>query len=634
MKRLALASTVLLFAQLHAQEVEWSAPVTGKPTSIFFHDFTQTPILETGKSWTGMDNENHKVAWSINKSAKNETLKKVSKVNALSGSKDNEVKGLIQEDYREIDGTQFAFVSGVIVDVVNGQAVVGSESTPCKLLQEDIIPSMNAVLFKVEIESKEMVYAVDLESDNVLWKTQLSEISKGKSLMKGFVATQTGDANTFTSPTRFVPGVDKNGNIIYANGKFLYLLNKSNGSVKWKNECNPGKFIIDKTGKFIYVVERVGALAISGAPLGKKMSCLFADNGNKRWSEPMKLEGSFTDLIELNDRQIVVATMTNIDVYDLASAKPVWKKPYSMPFFKSVENTKDGLLVYYGNKMNLINPVDGKPVWSKPVELEDVDNTISAQVRKDYNQTFAIFTNSKFVVFDKNTNKKKWSMGLSKGDRVAFDDVNGKALVISGKKIYVLTPDADAKKPAAVEAKLTAADELVGYQVSDNGYFIYGAKEFIMVSKDGKVLEQKVYPQLKTGRWANAAMIASEIGSGIMSARFVDGNGNATGGVFCDAETAEQSARAYDELVKQRHEMKANAKQKKAVRSSDNVAVFMTSQKANGQEQVALALVDKNTGKEIKTFQFSNDRDVVYEIDFNTNHVYFVEGGKLTSMKF
>ncbi len=634
MKRLALASTVLLFAQLHAQEVEWSAPVTGKPTSIFFHDFTQTPILETGKSWTGMDNENHKVAWSINKSAKNEALKKVSKVNALSGSKDNEVKGLIQEDYREIDGTQFAFVSGVIVDVVNGQAVVGSESTPCKLLQEDIIPSMNAVLFKVEIESKEMVYAVDLESDNVLWKTQLSEISKGKSLMKGFVATQTGDANTFTSPTRFVPGVDKNGNIIYANGKFLYLLNKSNGSVKWKNECNPGKFIIDKTGKFIYVVERVGALAISGAPLGKKMSCLFADNGNKRWSEPMKLEGSFTDLIELNDRQIVVATMTNIDVYDLASAKPVWKKPYSMPFFKSVENTKDGLLVYYGNKMNLINPVDGKPVWSKPVELEDVDNTISAQVRKDYNQTFAIFTNSKFVVFDKNTNKKKWSMGLSKGDRVAFDDVNGKALVISGKKIYVLTPDADAKKPAAVEAKLTAAEELVGYQVSDNGYFIYGAKEFIMVSKDGKVLEQKVYPQLKTGRWANAAMIASEIGSGIMSARFVDGNGNATGGVFCDAETAEQSARAYDELVKQRHEMKANAKQKKAVRSSDNVAVFMTSQKANGQEQVALALVDKNTGKEIKTFQFSNDRDVVYEIDFNTNHVYFVEGGKLTSMKF
>lgn len=634
MKKLVLASTALLFAQLNAQEVEWSAPVTGKPTSIFFHNFTQTPILETGKGWIGMDNENHKVAWNINKSAKNEALKKVSKANALTGSKDDNAKGLIQEDYREIDFTQFAFVSGVVVDVVTGETIIGSESTPCKLLQEDIIPSMNAVLFKVEMESKEVVYAVDLESDKVLWKTQLGEISKGKSAMKTLVATQTGSANTFTSPTRFVPGVDKNGNIIYANGKFLYLLNKDNGSIKWKNECNPGKFIIDKTGKFIFVVERVGAISISAAPLGKKMSCLFADNGNKRWSEPMKLEGNFKDLIELNDRQILVATSNNIDIYDLASTKPVWKKPYSMPFFKSVENTKDGLLVYFGNKMNLINPADGKPVWKKAVELEDVDDAVSAQIRKEYNNTFAIFTNTKFVVFDKNTNKKKWSMHLSKEDRVAFDDANGKALVISGKKIYVLTPDADSKKPAAVEAKLTAANELAGYQVSDNGYFIYGAKEYIMVSKEGKVLSQKVYPQLKTGRWANAALIASEIGTGIMSARWVDGEGNTTGGVFCDAETAEQNGRAYEALVKQRKEMKANAKQKKAVRSSDNIAIFMTSEKANGQEQVALALVDKNTGKEIKTFKFSNDRDVVYEIDFNTNHVYFVEAGKLTSMKF
>lgn len=632
MKKILLASALLSsLANMHAQEVEWTAPVTGKPTSIFFHDFTQTPILETGNSWVGIDNENHKVAWSINKSAKNETLKKISKANALTGSKTDEVKGFIQEDYREISGTQFAFVSGIIVDVVNGQVIVGSEKTPCKLLQDDIIPSLNAILFKVEMESKETVYAVDLESDKVLWKTQLGEITKGKSMMKGLVASQTGDANALTSPTRFVPGVDKNGNILYANGKFLYLLNKDNGNIKWKNECNPGKFIIDKTGKFIYVVERVGALAISGAPLGKKLNCLFADNGNKRWSEPMKLEGSFTDLIELNDRQIVVATMTNIDVYDLASTKPVWKKPYSMPFFKSVENTKDGLLVYYGNKMNLINPEDGKPVWKKPVELEDVDNNISAQIRKDYNSTFAIFTSTKFVVYDKNTNKKKWSMSLAKGDRVAFDDANGKALVISGKKIFVLTPDEDAKKPAAVEAKLDSPNDLEGFKVSENGYFIYGMKEYIMVAKDGKVLSQKVYPQLKTGGWARAGMMAGAIATGIGSTTITCGD--QTTGVFCSAEQAEANGRASMEMAKMRREMKENAKQKKAARSNDDFAIFMTSKKVNGSEQVSLAIVNKNTGKEIKTVEFSKNRDVVFEIDFNNYHVYFVEDGKLTSMK-
>ena len=45
----------------------------------------------------------------------NETLKKISKANALTGSKTDEVKGFIQEDYREIPGTQFAFVSGIIL---------------------------------------------------------------------------------------------------------------------------------------------------------------------------------------------------------------------------------------------------------------------------------------------------------------------------------------------------------------------------------------------------------------------------------------------------------------------------------------------------------------------------------------
>lgn len=85
MKRIVLASLVLAFSQMQAQEVEWSAPVSGKPTSIFFHDFTQTPIVETAKTWYGVNSDNHNVAWSVNKSTKNEAMKKVSKVNALTG---------------------------------------------------------------------------------------------------------------------------------------------------------------------------------------------------------------------------------------------------------------------------------------------------------------------------------------------------------------------------------------------------------------------------------------------------------------------------------------------------------------------------------------------------------------------
>ena len=44
-------------------------------------------------------------------------------------------------------------------------------------------------------------------------------------------------------------------------------------------------------------------------------------------------------------------------------------------------------------------------------------------------------------------------------------------------------------------------------------------------------------------------------------------------------------------------------------------------------------IVNKNTGKEVKTVPFSNDRKVVYEIDFNGYRLYYVENGKLISMK-
>ena len=80
--------------------------------------------------------------------------------------------------------------------------------------------------------------------------------------------------------------------------------------------------------------------------------------------------------------------------------------------------------------------------------------------------------------------------------------------------------------------------------------------------------------------------------------------------------------------------MKANEKAKKVARSSENLSIFMTSEKVNGEELVQLVVVDQNTGQEVKTFRLSDDKNVVYEIDFNSNTVYAVDGGKLRAIKY
>jgi hypothetical protein len=45
-----------------------------------------------------------------------------------------------------------------------------------------------------------------------------------------------------------------------------------------------------------------------------------------------------------------------------------------------------------------------------------------------------------------------------------------------------------------------------------------------------------------------------------------------------------------------------------------------------------MVVVEKNTGKEVKTLEFSNERDTVFELDFNNNKLYFVDKGEFKSV--
>lgn len=101
-----------------------------------------------------------------------------------------------------------------------------------------------------------------------------------------------------------------------------------------------------------------------------------------------------------------------------------------------------------------------------------------------------------------------------------------------------------------------------------------------------------------------------------------------------NAEEADRNERAWKEQRNLRNKLKANEKAKKAVRASEDLSIFLTSEKSKGNELVQLVIVDQNTGKEVKSFRLSNDKDVVYEIDFNSNIIYAVDGGKLKAIKY
>ena len=617
MRGIFTATALALAAFANAQTVAWEVPVNGKAERIFFNGFTQTPIVEMSDNFVGIDAEKSTTAWTIQKAKGNENLKKAAKLASLTGnsSEASMMNTFEKQIYQEIDWTHFVFVGDRVIDVVTGETIIEGVR---EIQASDVIPDLNIALVRIDGTDKTVsLHAIDIESNKVLWKFALPKPKKA--IAANLILNK--------AMAQCRPGLSADGNVIYGFDQFLYLIDAKSGAKKWENQSKPELYLIDNTGKYIFSIE-------SGL---KKIHLVDSKTGKDVWAQPMKLSAPFAELIQIDNTQAIIASDAELNIIDIKAGNKKWKKSFSAPFYKSAELTNEGIRVCYGNKIQMVNRSTGEKVWKKPIELDGVDESKSSQVEKQYQNTYAIMTNNRLVVYDKETNKRKMKLDLSPTDRVAFDDVTNKIVALIGKKVYVIDPDADAKLPAVV-TKVDDPNTIAGLKVSDNGYFIFGAKEYVMIGKDKSVIAQKSYPQLKTGRGANAALLASSIYNGIKSVKITatDANGQvvAESGVFCSADEADQHNRAYEAQKNLRHKMKANEKAKKAARSSENLSIFMTSEKVNGEELVQLVVVDQNTGKEVKTFRLSDDKNVVYEIDFNSNTVYAVDGGKLRAIKY
>ena len=617
MRGIFTATMLALATFAHAQTVAWEVPVNGKAERIFFNGFTQTPIVEMSDNFVGIDAEKSTTAWTIQKAKGNENLKKAAKVAALTGnsSEASMMNKFEKQIYQEVDWTHFVFVGDRVIDVVTGETIIEGVR---EIQASDVIPELNIALVRIDGTDKNVsLHAIDIATNKVLWKFALPKPKKAiaANLLLDMAMVQCR------------PGLSADGNVIYGFDQFLYLIDAKSGSKKWENQSKPEVYLIDNSGKYIFSIE-------SGL---KKIHLVDAKTGKDVWAQPMKLSAPFAELIQIDNTQAIIASDAEVNIIDIKAGNKKWKKSFSAPFYKSAEVTNEGIRICYGNKIQMVNKSTGEKVWKKPIELDGVDESKSPQVEKQYKNTYSIMTNNRLLVYDKETNKRKFKLDLSPTDRVAYDDATGKIVALSGKKVYVIDPDADAKLPAVV-TKVDDPSTISGLKVSENGYFIYGAKEYVMIGKDKSVIAQKVFPQLKTGRGANAALLAASIYNGIKSVKITatDGNGQvvAESGLFCSAAEADQHGRAWEAQKNLRHKMKDNEKAKKAARATDDLSIFMTSEKVNGDELVQLVVVDQNTGKEVKSFRLSDDKNVVYEIDFNSNTVYAVDGGKLRAIKY
>ncbi|MBS2213676.1 PQQ-binding-like beta-propeller repeat protein [Carboxylicivirga mesophila] len=627
MKKLTLlCMLVMSIAVFASKQPDWKLPIDGKPVAIFKHNFTGIPVIETSRYYYGVNYVEQSILWAVEKPYQDETVKALTDATAMVGATE------AQEDesgFVEIPMTPFVNIHNKLADVGTGNILIGNPGDEfIAIIEHDIIPELYKILIKVKsINNANVLYCIDLEKRQVDWKQTLSTTEDNKNISKMVSVAMQSMFSTFA------PKVTAQKEIVYKNDNDLLLINSSNGEIIWKNECKPGTFFLDNKQETLVVVKQAstaGSLTgMSASSFGKTIFALDLKNGKELWKKPVKLDNKFTMHTNFDDKHFVCAHNKGINIYNYQTGETLWKKDYETKRVQEINIKPEGVEVFYGNEIMLVDAGTGKKAWKKPIKFDDVpEDDEGDMIKKDYQKGTFIMGASFVGLFNKETGKKIWKMGVSAEAKAAFDERNTKVAILDGKKFYLFNPNTVEKKPEKIKLDIEKPEEIVGFETFDSGYFITGMNEYIMLDKNCGVMSANYFKPLKTDRLLKAALMATSVASGIGGAEWTatDSQGNtASGGVFTSRENAKQLQQTSQATYEAYSKLRQQAKLRGASRSGKDYACFLKGEKTDAGDKMSIIKVDKKSGKEVDAFNFGDNRKVIFELDNTANYLYYFD---------
>lgn len=608
---LLYSSLLLLFASnvsaqlgpIHEQELNSTCE------EIFLHSRTGIPLFKTQKSYVAVHPETFQKIWEINRQ----------NIASLSEATSSES----YSDYVELPATNIVYVGNSFVDIFTGKVLVdGAADGVKKIASYNLFPSKDILVVKTICKGAYRLYGFNAVKNTFLWKADIDEI--------GSLSLATlGDSDPMTATMNGLkPYINAVGDIVYVHEKYMMLIDHSSGKLKWSQPLEPGAILFSKSGDLIAVAEKrtgLGAAFVSSAPkFSKKLTVVDARTGEDAWKKEIKLDGNILFIQPYKDG-FIVAHEEGFNIYDFNSpkAEPQWKKDFAAKEISDVVEEGNEIMVYYKDRRMLMDPVTGDEVWKKPEKLEEEVPVFTGghtTTMGDYKVTF-----SGADVRIRNTK--------SKGSRyfpsniIALDEAMSAVVGIQitranlPPQTYYRFYYADLKLMKVNSSMIDLKNGLLGIHVSPKGYFVYGPQSYVFVKIEaGKpvvAFEQK-YPDpaaLERGL-ANLVMSAATIsyfaGVGGASAAYIVGDGAAFASYQTRLAASEMAGNAaYD--LKPRRAM---------ARIDENNAFFFS---RNDDGNLALFQVDKNDGEEKAHYKF-DDKTPVYEIDYVTGQMYYVNG--------
>jgi outer membrane protein assembly factor BamB len=622
MKRFALLLFVLctgLSFSLAAQVLNPVAetPLESDAKQIFLNSATGIPILQTSAAYIGLSPKDGSIIW--------ESARNAGAALTEMASGDGNTR-----DYEEIPGTPYVFASGNLINVINGKTIIdGSERDLRILRMYYTMPESDMILLEIGGKGAIYLYAFNPFESTLMWDVQLREVSG----LAQIASEETADAD-------LMPRLNSAGNLVYANGKYLALVDTKTGELKW-NEKIPAAYIFtNKKGNRMVIAEKRGGLggvmasSMAGLPTGggaekerkfsKTLHLIDTDTGQSIWKKEQKMEGNILYVAPYDDGFMVIHDEgMNIYSFDEEKGEGRWKKDYKEKDVVNVEADAEGLMVYFNDKRMLVDPISGDEKWKKAEKLEKEPKGFLWGLLSDYEPKVetigrheVTFLGTSFTVGSGfRAPSYDYDMIIVEEDRIAVIDIvySDKGVRSDIFSVIHLDGESPERKTKYIDMKRN----IQAFDKTANGYFVYNDRGFQLYDYDFENglqgVKKEFYPDPTAAKRLLIGM-ATFVGTsvyaiGTTTNEITSGNLGA-GNAYSNKMDATNAVYNVGDDLSTRE---ING------RIDDDFAFFFA---RDGKEGATLFKVEKNSGEEVAKFRF-DDLTPLYEIDYQNGRLYY-----------
>ncbi|MEJ7627337.1 MAG: PQQ-binding-like beta-propeller repeat protein [Ferruginibacter sp.] len=491
---------------------------------------------------------------------------------------------------------------------------------------DGIFIATNKNIYKLNKQSGEVIYSVDMKSDVPVAAPKEEKKGLGSMLKVPKFGKMFDDgANeqaTMTSADFFQRD---NPNVIHFwNQDILTTFNVSDGKEVWTRVKLPSpvtNILFDSRGMIVSTSEKtqedvakassggkglMGKLKQSSAGKKNRASLLLLDmaTGAEKWNSDIDLQGD-VKAYKLSGNKLILATQrdqgTNfISIVDLDAGKSVTKKPLSIKGeIRDLQIVPQGLYYRTEDQINILDLESGEKTWKKGLAVKN-----NAGDNKDATTGY-VYANDIIYKLD-----------FSKGDMnewVSGINFNGK-------------------------------EEPTSLQVRENGILVTSDQNARLYNFEGKQTWHAYHPA--PGR--------------TMAGKLISGVGGLASSMISAQQMAQSAQMSYakgyygstdaglDQSIKNANANASNfagaaassfasiSRRFKATKEANNfMAVLTNFGESNMAKDAGVMMIDKNTGKDIKKMIFGDKKDPDYKLDELGKVVYYrADGNEIQGFVF